>query len=102
MLSTVAFNLNLRRYDEAVRECDVVEKAKGPPLTHPPAAPGEREVFPPTKVHSHKISLIDIKDDSIDAVISHIVNQPISHMDIVDDHINIVDDHIDIPYPISI
>jgi len=48
-----------------------------------------------------KISHIDMGDDRIDTVISHIISL-ISHIDIQDDHIDIVDNHIDIPYPKSI
>jgi hypothetical protein len=48
-----------------------------------------------------KTSHIDMGDDRIDIVISHIIS-PISHNDIQDDHIDMVNNHIDLPYPISI
>jgi len=47
------------------------------------------------------ISHIDMGDDRIDLVISHIISL-ISHIDIQDDHIDMVDTHIDLRYPISI
>jgi len=48
-----------------------------------------------------KISHIDMGDDRIDPVISHIISL-ISHIDIQDDHIDMLDNHIDTPYPKSI
>jgi len=49
---------------------------------------------------SDKISHIDMEDDRIDTVISHIISL-ISHIDMGEDHIDMVDYHIDIPYPKS-
>jgi len=50
---------------------------------------------------SDKISHIDMGDDRIDPLISHIISL-ISHIDLQDDHIDMLDNHIDIPYPKSI
>jgi hypothetical protein len=50
---------------------------------------------------SDKISHIDMGDDHVDPVISHIISL-ISHIDMGDDHIDKVDNHIHIPYPKSI
>ena len=52
------------------------------------------------------MSHIDMEDDHIDTVISHIISPypiSISRMTIIqDDHIDVADNHIDILYPISI
>ena len=55
----------------------------------------------PGLTQSDKISHIDMGDDRIDTVISHIISL-ISHIDIQDDHIDMIDNHIDTPYPKSI
>jgi len=60
---------------------------------------------PPRSPRRDKISHIDMGDDHIDTVISHIISPySIFHIDIQDDHIDTADNHIDIlvPYPRSI
>jgi len=52
-------------------------------------------------VQGDKISHIDMGDEGIDTVISHIISL-ISHIDMGDGHIDMVDNHVHIPYPKSI